>query len=140
MSNKFSTIQEIFNKAEQIANEYGWSFVNTSEEERSRNDIYGIELSRTSPCHQDYHIGVEFTIRPCTTMEEALTIIGDALWEEADSTDISYETYIWLDDMGHGKNGAPFDMKDCYEDMEWCVEQAKEVAGVLSNTKYFTQL
>ena len=26
---------------------------------------------------------------------------------------------LWLDEFGHGKNGAPYDMKDVYEDFEW---------------------
>lgn len=34
--------------------------------------------------------------------------------------DVSEEAYLWLDDSGHGKNGAPYDMKDVYEDMEEC--------------------
>jgi hypothetical protein len=34
--------------------------------------------------------------------------------------DVSEEAYIWLDDTGHGRNGAPYDMKDVYEDMEEC--------------------
>lgn len=31
--------------------------------------------------------------------------------------DVSYETYLWLDECGHGKNGAPYDMKDVYENV-----------------------
>lgn len=34
--------------------------------------------------------------------------------------DVSYEASLWLDEDGHGKNGAPYDMKDVYEDMEEC--------------------
>jgi hypothetical protein len=37
-----------------------------------------------------------------------------------DNFDVSEETYYWLDNTGHGKNGAPYDMKDVYEDMEEC--------------------
>ena len=29
--------------------------------------------------------------------------------------DVSYETYSWLDEKGHGKNGAPYDMSDLYD-------------------------
>lgn len=29
--------------------------------------------------------------------------------------DVSYETYSWLDEKGHGKNGAPYDMSDVYD-------------------------
>lgn len=34
--------------------------------------------------------------------------------------DVSEETYLWLDGSGHGRDGAPYDMKDVYEDMEEC--------------------
>lgn len=41
--------------------------------------------------------------------------------------DVSYEAYIWLDSDGHGKNGAPDDMKDVYEDMEWCQNKIYDI-------------
>ena len=28
--------------------------------------------------------------------------------------------YLWLDNTGHGKNGAPLDMRDVIADMEEC--------------------
>lgn len=34
--------------------------------------------------------------------------------------DVSEEAYLWLDEFGHGKNGAPYDMRDLYNDMEEC--------------------
>lgn len=43
--------------------------------------------------------------------------------------DVSEETYYWLDNCGHGKNGAPYDMKDLYEDMQWW----KDTLSVLIN-------
>lgn len=36
--------------------------------------------------------------------------------------DVSSETYRWLDETGHGKNGAPHNMMDVYKDFEWCGE------------------
>lgn len=44
-----------------------------------------------------------------------------------DGFDVSYETYLWLDEWGHGKNGAPYDMKDIYEDNEWCLNATLEL-------------
>ena len=41
--------------------------------------------------------------------------------------DCSEETYLWLDSTGHGTNGAPYDMKDLYEDMEACQEMIMEL-------------
>ena len=49
------------------------------------------------------------------------------IFEYYDSFDVSSEAYLWLDSDGHGKNGAPYDMKDVYEDMEACAEMVKEL-------------
>ena len=39
---------------------------------------------------------------------------------EIESFDESYATYIWLDEFGHGKNGAPYEMCDVLADQkEW---------------------
>ena len=51
----------------------------------------------------------------------------DKIYEAYDNYDISYEASLWLDEEGHGKNGAPYDMKDVYEDMEWCKETILEL-------------
>lgn len=47
--------------------------------------------------------------------------------------DVSYETYLWLDDEGHGSNGAPYDMKDVYEDMEWWKDSLENLANTLES-------
>ena len=44
--------------------------------------------------------------------------------------DPSYEAYIWLDDSGHGKNGAPYEMGDVYEDMCACQAMINELADL----------
>ena len=41
--------------------------------------------------------------------------------------DVSYEAYLWLDDTGHGRNGAPYEMIDVYEDMEECLHNMEEL-------------
>lgn len=46
--------------------------------------------------------------------------------------DASYEAYLWLDNTGHGRNGAPYDMGDVYEDMKECegfIYKLYEVVG-----------
>lgn len=48
-----------------------------------------------------------------------------------DNFDPSEEAYLWLDETGHGKNGAPYDMKDVYEDMEACEGFIMEVVDIL---------
>ena len=49
-----------------------------------------------------------------------------------DNYDCSYEAYLWLDNTGHGTNGAPYDMKDVYEDMEACEKMIFELWESLS--------
>lgn len=44
----------------------------------------------------------------------------DSIYNCYENFDVSYETYLWLDNTGHGKNGAPYDMEDILEDMKWC--------------------
>lgn len=46
--------------------------------------------------------------------------VADAIADYWECFDVSYETYIWLDENGHGKNGAPYDMSDVYKDTESC--------------------
>ena len=53
-----------------------------------------------------------------------------------DSFDVSYEAYIWLDNTGHGKNGAPYEMKDVYEDMEACEQYIDDVFEILYEEAY----
>ena len=45
--------------------------------------------------------------------------------------DPSYEAYLWLDNTGHGINGAPYDMKDVYEDMVECESFIRELYEIV---------
>ena len=57
-----------------------------------------------------------FYIEKEGTVEEFI----DRIYDYYNDYDVSEAAYLWLDDSGHGKNGAPYDMKDIYEDMEEC--------------------
>ena len=52
--------------------------------------------------------------------------IKHEVYERYRNFDPSEEASVWLDDTGHGKNGAPHDMEDVLNDM-------KEVEGALEN-------
>lgn len=73
-------------------------------------------IGKYSPAGQDFSISVE-------AEENSVDSFLDNLYETYSNFDVSYETYIWLDSSGHGKDSAPYDMKDLYEDMEWCQEE-----------------
>ena len=81
-------------------------------------------LSKFSPSKQDFNIEVDIE-----NYDELLKEIE----EKIENYDISEETYLWLDETGHGRNNAPYDMRDLYNDMEACLEMMKILySGLLS--------
>lgn len=76
-------------------------------------------FSTTSPKGQDFNIEID---------ADSLDELKGELNRFVEDYDVSEEAYVWLDKSGHGKNGAPYDMKDVYEDMAWCKEQAQSLA------------
>ena len=82
-----------------------------------------ITFGKYSPAGQDFSFSVN-----ADTLGELFNKIGDYYY----NYDPSEEAYLWLDSTGHGRNGAPYDMKDVYEDMEACKEyiwEAYEIIG-----------
>ena len=76
-------------------------------------------FSKFSSVGQDYNVSID-------RVEDADDLLNK-LQDYVNDYDISYEAYIWLDDTGHGKNGAPYEMIDVYKDMEECLEMTKEL-------------
>lgn len=80
-------------------------------------------LSTFSPFGQDCYVEID--------SENDADMFINNLRNYADDFDVSYEAYLWLDETGHGKNGAPYDMRDVYEDMEWWKNAMSELADAL---------
>lgn len=104
-------------KMVEVAEKLGWSA------ERCQNEII---LSKFSPAGQDFNITVT-----ASRFEEAFHTID----ERCEDFDCSEETYLWLDDTGHGKSGAPYDMKDLYEDMESSLKMLEELRDELKSVE-----
>jgi hypothetical protein len=81
-----------------------------------------ITFCKYSPAGQDFSFSVN-----ANTLDELLREIGRYHYYY----DPSEEAYLWLDDTGHGRNGAPYDMKDVYEDMEACKEYIWEAYEII---------
>lgn len=77
-------------------------------------------FSVVSPAGQDFNVEVNI---------ESPYDIPEHLDEFICAFDISEETYCWLDSFGHGTNGAPYDMRDVYDDMEWCLNETINLAN-----------
>lgn len=103
------------NKIEKIAEELGW----TVTWEKNNDGTKFVMFSQYSPAGQDFNIELEY---------ENLGEIEDKLREYYDSYDPSREAYLWLGNDGHGKNGAPYEMIDVYNDMKACEEMIDKLA------------
>jgi len=83
-------------------------------------------FSKFSPADQDFNIELA---------AENLDEVIEKIKERCDNFDCSEETYLWLDNTGHGQNGAPYDMKDLYEDMEACLKMMEELYETIAQIK-----
>ncbi|WML33428.1 hypothetical protein [Clostridium sp. OS1-26] len=93
----------------EVSEKLGWSV---------KIDGNYLTFSKFSPANQDFNIEIT-----ADNLEEAV----EKIQERCDNFDCSEETYLWLDNTGHGTNGAPYDMKGLYEDMESCLEMMTEL-------------
>lgn len=117
------TREELKDKIINIAEENGWSVYIENETE----DYICFDFEKYSPAGQDFYVSAELEDM------EIYTLI-DNLFEKYLDFDVSSETYLWLDDTGHGRNGAPYDMKDLYEDMEACEQMILDLYEAFDNT------
>lgn len=92
---------------------------------KEREDSTCLELQKYSPAGQDFFITID--------TENDRDIFLENLYSYYENYDISYETYLWLDELGHGRNGAPYDMRDLYNDMEACEQMVYDLYHSLIN-------
>lgn len=113
---------DLKNKIIEIAEANGWSVY--IEDESEGNICF--DFGKYSPAGQDFHVSAELENNEPDTLT-------DNLYARYSDFDVSSETYLWLDNDGHGKNGAPYDMKDLYEDMEACQEMIMDLYNIFNN-------
>lgn len=81
-----------------IAEDLGWTV---------HKDLYDIELGQYTTYGQDFWFSVNRN-------EDYVKQV----YEYYDSFDPEQEALLWVGDDGHGKNGAPYHLKDIIKDME----------------------
>lgn len=109
-------MNDLHEKIKKIADEQGWSVDITD----NGDDCYTFTFETYSPAGQDFFFDVNLE-------DNNIETLIDGIYQYYSDFDVSYETYIWLDDTGHGTNGAPYDMKDVYEDMQDCENMILEL-------------
>ena len=111
-----------FEKIYEIAEREGWA---VSHHYESETIVYFL-FSKFSPLGKDFN--VEVTVDDDQEDEDFVyENVCNAVYDFWDGYDVCEETYLWLDGTGHGKNGAPHDMKDLYEDMQACEDMIHDL-------------
>lgn len=96
-------------------------------ETTTTEDIFMVMFSKYSPCGQDFFFSVDVNI------DDDLSDVATAIEEYYDGFDISTESYLWLDEDGHGTNGAPYEMIDVYNDMATCKDYICKLANAITD-------
>lgn len=98
-----TTTEQITN----VATALGWSV----ETDASRPGFTEFEFRQYTPAGQDFGFSVEMRDGDPDSLLQEL----EKYYEAYDS---DYEAYLWIGTDGHGKNGAPYHIKDIVSDME----------------------
>lgn len=115
-----------FEKIYEIAEREGWQVSCEYSDEKETEIMFSFQ--KHSPAGRDFYFDVSVPNEYDEDDEYNLYYnVADAIYTYFENFDVSYETYIWLDENGHGKNGAPHDMKDLYEDMQACEDMIQDL-------------
>ena len=111
-----------FEKIYEIAERNGWQADCYYADNKTK---VCFSFEKYSPAGQDFYFSVSV---PNEDDEDIFyNNVADAIYEYWEGFDVSYETYIWLDETGHGMNGAPNDMMDAYKDMKACEDMIHDL-------------
>ena len=124
-------MEKRFEKIYEIAEREGWQVDSYYVDEQKTKVCLSFE--KYSPAGQDFYFSVSV---PNEADEDTFyDNVADAIHTYWKDFDVCYETYIWLDETGHGRNGAPYDMKDLYEDMQACEDMTHDLWLALMGKK-----
>ena len=102
-----------------VATSLGWQVTSDT----SVPNVVEFEFSQYTPAGQDFDFCAEMKDNdPDTLLKE--------IEQYYEGYDPDYEAYLWIGSDGHGKNGAPYHIKDIVSDME--------AAEAMINTLYET--
>lgn len=105
-------------KIEKIAEGLGWTVTWNANNDGTKFVLF----SKFSPAGQDFNCEIDYK-----TLDE----IWKKVFDYYNAFDPSCEAYLWLGEDGHGRNGAPYEMIDVYNDMKACEEMLCELYQAL---------
>lgn len=93
----------------------GWRIVC----EQPSHGCHFVELEILSPKGED--VVLSFTYDKDNTL--AMEVMN-----AYENFDVDYEVYVWLGEDGHGRNGAPYHIREILEDKEWQERKLEQLA------------
>ena len=114
------TAQEKIQKVTEISQSKGWSI---SVDDKNKSNIQ-FDFQRYTTYGQDFNFSAEMKC------EDIDTLIAD-MEQYFEGFDTDYEAYLWIGNDGHGKNGAPYHIKDIVSDMEEAEKQIHDLLEAL---------
>lgn len=92
-----------------------------------------LSFQKYSNAGQDFSFSVDLPSREDYDDDDYLQKIAEEVDSYYESFDVSSEAYKWLDNDGHGANGAPHDMKAVYEDFDALDSDIRELSEEIDN-------
>lgn len=74
--------------------------------------------------------GHDFSFSIFIEPEDTLESINFKIREYYEDYDVSEEAALWIDNTGHGKNGAPYELEDILDDMKECKSFILELSRI----------
>lgn len=116
-------MENYIDKVKKIADDLAWNV---------KIDDCNINFQKYASLHQECCFNLEIA--------ETFKEFCDIFYNYYQGFDCSYETYLCLDETGHGKNGAPYEMIDVYNDMKEyerdLYELYKEIESACKGERY----
>lgn len=104
-----------------VANRKKWS---VSTDETKEGHIL-FEFSQFTPAGQDFSFSATMTDGDPSTLVEEIK-------QYYEGFDVDEEAYLWIGPDGHGRNGAPYHIKDIVRDMEATEEMVYQLYEALN--------
>lgn len=106
-----------------VAASLGWQVSTDS----SKTNVVEFEFQNYTPAGQDLNFCVEMKD------DDPQSLLSE-IQEYYEGYDPDYEAHLWIGTDGHGKNGAPYHIKDIVSDMEAAEEMINELYEALKTT------
>lgn len=116
-------MKKAFEEIVRLAKEIGWD--TTTDEDKTENySVFTFTLIK--PYQLDFSFSVE-------AENNSVYSLLDNLAHYLSAYDVSKETYLRLDEQGHGKKGYPYDMEEVLKIFNYREEEIEKLVEYLTN-------